>query len=277
LASQPQPFSQPQAFSQQAGLAQQPQAFSQQAGRSQQRRTMWQHFFSQPQAFSQQAGLQQAGAGAQQAGLQQAGAGAQQAGAGAQQAGLQQAGSGAQQAFTGPQASQAQQCLQAHRSLRPQNRSRTGVTRWQQVFSQPQAFSQQAGFAQHAGSGAQHSPLKPWLQRATLNSSVPNIILVLIEQQLLYNELRMLSFPLATSNAEISVSGRNPSHTAGSPMGQNRLRRVCWSQFSGKAGKLQQFARLRRQRPSSHSMTRNFPHSVSGAPSQRATAARAIR
>jgi hypothetical protein len=195
---------QPQAFSQQAGLAQQPQAFSQQAGFSQQlwqRLMMWQHFFSQPQpasqphAFSQQAGL------------------AQQPQAFSQQAGLaQQAGSGAQQPLAGPQASQAQQRLQAHRSFRPQNKSCTGVIRWQQVFSQPQAFSQQAGSGQQALAGAQHSPLNPRLQRATLNSSAPNIILVLIEQQLLYNELLVLLPRAATANAETPCREQSVAH-----------------------------------------------------------------
>jgi hypothetical protein len=143
---------------------------------------MWTTGLSQPQAFSQQAG----------AGAQQAGAAAQQAGAGAQQAGFaQQAGSGAAQAFTGPHVSHAPQCLQANRSFRPANRSRTGVIGWQQVFSQPQA----AGSGLQALAGAQHSPLNPRLQRATLNSSAPNKILVLIEQQLLYKELSALLPP----------------------------------------------------------------------------------
>jgi len=159
---------------------------------------MWQQGRSQPQAFSQQAG-----AGAKQAGFSQQAGLAQQAGAGAQQAGFaQQAGSGAQQAFTGPQVSQVPQRLQAHRSFRPQNKSRTGVTRWQQVFSQPPAFAQHAGSGQQALAAAQHSPLNPRLQRATLNSSAPNKILVLIEQQLLYNELSALLPLAATSNAE---------------------------------------------------------------------------
>jgi len=62
----------------------------------------------------------------------------------------------------------------------------------QQVFSQQAAFSQQAGSGQQAFAGAQHSPLNPRLQRATLNSSAANKVLVLIEQQLLYNELLAL-------------------------------------------------------------------------------------
>jgi hypothetical protein len=110
------------------------------------------------------------------------------------------------------------------------------VIRLQQVFSQPQAFSQQAGFAQQAGSGAQQPLPNPRLQRATLNSSAPNKILVLIEQQLLYNELLVLHPLAATSNAESPCWGSNPSRTAGSPMGQNRLKRVCRSLSSWEGG-----------------------------------------
>jgi len=205
-----------------------------------------QQVFSQPQAFSQQAGL------------------------------AQQAGSG-QQPFTGPQVSHAQQRLHAHRSFRPANRSLIGVARGQQVLSQPQAFSQQAGFAQQAGSGAQQSPLNPRLQRATLNSSAPNKILVLIEQQLLYNELVMLLPLAAISNAECPCRGAIRRARRVLPWVRTDSGVFAGRQLVGKAGKLHQFARFRRQKPSSHSMARNAPDWVPDAPSQRATAARAIR
>jgi hypothetical protein len=92
----------------------------------------------------------------------------------------------------------------------------------QVAFSQhagQQAFSQQRGLAQQAGSGQQalahgwqqatlaqalHSPQpppfspsmrsksskpNPWLHKATLTRSAPKIVLLLIEQPLLYSEL----------------------------------------------------------------------------------------
>jgi hypothetical protein len=94
--------------------------------------------------------------------------------AGAQQAFSQQAG--AQHAFTGQQG------------------------------SGQHAFSQQATLAQHAlhspqppqlfipKSRSKSSSPNPWLHRATLTRSAPKIVLLFIEQQLLYNELGMLKF-----------------------------------------------------------------------------------
>jgi hypothetical protein len=118
-----------QVFSQQAFSE---QAFSQQAGFAQ-------HIGFAQATFSQQAGLQHSGRQvftqrgfSQQAGWQHAGL-AQQAGA-AQHAGAQHF---------------VQHLRHSNRSFRPPNRSRTGVGRQQQVFSQ-QALPQQAG------SGAQH-------------------------------------------------------------------------------------------------------------------------
>jgi hypothetical protein len=78
----------------------------------------------------------------------------------------------------------------------------------QQLFSQVAAFAQQAGSGQHAlAAGAQQSPLNPRLQRATLNSSAPNNVLVLIEQQLLYKELVVLLPLTATFKRGMSVLG----------------------------------------------------------------------
>ena len=236
--------------------------------------TMWQHFFSQPQAFSQQAGF----AAGRRSRSRSKRACAQQAGSRGTASGLRTASrfrSTAGLHRTAGLASTA--VLAGNRSFRPQNRSRTGVTRWQQVFSQPQAFAQQAGFGQQAGSGAQHSPLNPRLQRATLNSSAPNIILVLIEQQLLYNELSVLLPLAATSNAECPCRGAIRRARRVLPWVRTDSGVFAGRCSGGKAGKLHQFARFRRQRPSNHSMARNVPDSVSDAPSQRATAARAIR
>lgn len=174
---------------------------------------------SQPLLHSLRHGLRQAFS---QAGSQ---AGSQaftgQHGAGAQ-AFTGQQGSGAQ-AFTGQQAftgSQQQTALpqRSHdnKSLIPANKSRTGVIR-QHFFAQPvsqagsQALTGQQGSGAQAFTGSQalaqalHSPQPPqffspimrssssspndWEQRATLSKSAPKIVLLFIEQQLLYNEL----------------------------------------------------------------------------------------
>ena len=160
---------------------------------------------------------------------------AQQAGAGAQQAGFaQQAGSGAAQAFTAPRPRRRRSaCIQTGLSDL-QNRSLTGVMGVQQVPQpqpQPAALSHAAGFdSKRVPAHSTH--LNPWLQRATLNSSTPNMILVLIQQQLLYKELLTLFPGAAAANAESPSRETIRRASAGSPMGQNRLRRVCRSQFN---------------------------------------------
>jgi hypothetical protein len=136
--------------------------------------TGWQHclqqqLFSQ-QAFSQQPHFSQQ-AGAQQAFSQQPHFSQQ---AGAQQAFTGQQGSGQHAFAQQPVLQLLQQQSHSNRSLIPQNRSRTGVGRQQQVFSQhafsqqagaQQAFSQQAG-AQQAFTGQQGSGQHAFSQQA---------------------------------------------------------------------------------------------------------------
>jgi hypothetical protein len=180
-----------QAFAQQCGFG---QAGAQQCGFSQQAGT--------PQAFSQQRTLQcfTRQGFSQRIFSQQAGF-------------AQQAGSGQQQAFGASQHFGAQQPCTSKHSFMPAKMSRTGVGRHRlhlQAFSQ-QAFSQQAGCGQafsqqatlaHALHSPQPPPLSPsmrsrsskpnpWLHRATLTRSAPKIILLLIEQPLLFSELRV--------------------------------------------------------------------------------------
>jgi hypothetical protein len=196
------------------------------------------------QTFSQQTGVQQGFSqhfGAQQGFSQHFGA---QHGAsqhfGAQQRtfsqrtlrhfGAQQHGSG--QHFGAAQHSGSQQLpLASNRSLMLQNKSRTGVGR--QTRHLPQAGSQAGaqagahGFAQHGWqqgatlAQALHSPQpppfspsmrsksskpNPWLHRATLTRSAPKIILLLIEQPLLYSELGLES--LTRSSYGVLRQGR---------------------------------------------------------------------
>ncbi len=127
----------------------------------------------------------------------------------------------AQQAFAGPQVSQRQHCLHSNRSFNPQNKSRTGVTR-QQLLSQ-QAFSHPHASQPQPPPRSSHP--NPLLQRATLSRSAPTIHLLLIEQQLLYNELRCLGIPLGATTNRSAHLVASPMAWAGSPLGKNRLKR----------------------------------------------------
>jgi hypothetical protein len=250
-----QPLSQPfsQAFSQQAtGFS---QAFSQQAmgfsqAFSQQAMGFSQAFSQQAmgfsQAFSQQAtGPQPPPQAFLSASLLRSlpSSGWQRSHAGFPQpqafshAFSQQAGSG-QHALAGAQHSVLQHRLHSKQSFRPANKSRTGLGR-QHFFSHPpHAFSQQAGSGQQALAGWQHatfsqapqpphfspfrrpnsSPPNPWAQRATLSRSAPNIILLFIEQPLLYKEPQPLLFPICQRKPEFRLV-HHPMAWAGPPMG----------------------------------------------------------
>jgi hypothetical protein len=159
------------------------------------------------------------------------------------------------QALTGSQAQgQRPQSWHFNKSLMPANKSRTGVGR--QTFVLPQTGSQagsqafgaaqagsQAFTGQHALTGSQalqgsqgatlaqalqppfsvtpsnrfrSSAPKPWLHRATLSKSAPKIVLLFIEQQLLYSELVKRGFGTDDRKHPIAQG-------AGSPMGKNRL------------------------------------------------------
>jgi hypothetical protein len=116
--------------------------------------------------------------------------------------------------------------LHSNRSFRPQNRSRTGVTR-QQVFSQ-QAFSHPHASQPQPPPRSSHP--NPLLQRATLSRSAPNIHLLLIEQQLLYNELECLGIPIGRPQTGVPRLA-SPMAWAGPPLGKNRLKPGLGSRF----------------------------------------------
>jgi hypothetical protein len=130
---------------------------------------------------------------------------------GASQALTGQQAFGASQAFSQPQGLQLQRS-QVSNSFTFANKSRTGVGR--QTFVLPQTGSQagsQAFTGQQAltcsqgaaqalqlpqppsvlpSNRSKSSAPNPWLHRAALNTSAPKIVLLFIEQQLLFNELQ---------------------------------------------------------------------------------------
>jgi hypothetical protein len=67
------------------------------------------------------------------------------------------------------------------------------------------------------------------------------MILLFIEQQLLYNELPCWVFRSGDHEPECRVCSHHPMAWAGPPMGKNRLRRG-WRSRVGKAGQHPQFA-----------------------------------
>jgi hypothetical protein len=106
----------------------------------------------------------------------------------------QQAGS---QAFTGQQALTGSQVLQGSQ----------GATLAQAL---------QPPFSVTPSNRVRISPPKLWLYRATLSKSAPKIVLLFIEQQLLYSELVKRGFGTDDRKHPIAQG-------AGSPMGKNRL------------------------------------------------------
>jgi hypothetical protein len=256
-----------------------------------------QQAFSQ-QAFLQQHLLQHllAQLGSQHLGFtQQAGS---QALTGQQGSGQQAlAGQQAPQAFSQQQGLQLQ-TLQQSSSLMPANKSRTGVGRQvvQQFFSQVgsqhfgcsqagwQAFTGQQGSGQQALTGSQqalaqalHSPQppqlfspskrsrssspNPWLHRAALRTSAINIVLLFIEQQLLYSERLRGKMPPHIGrphNCWGSLeSGRHSR--GGEPSGSEAV-------AGGRHPRLVPFARCTAPGPSSLSLARFYPIRLPDAP-----------